>query len=760
MNEREADQEMLSPSKSVANAAGLQVSPKIQQKLSDRNLSYNISEEKLLTAAAQLVDVYNKRTKASATLTLQKKPLPDPPRNRTQNINKQPMRSSFALPVPNFVVTKITEKSPSTPFNKSNMVKLTKDSHSSGSMKPVRVKQEEVDRTKRMIELQRQKSLQIFNTFAPKSVRNLDNARQKLSQPKPTSYDGKIFQVKSMSVSNKISENADFAEQGQSTTIHPRGVSSTNKLNQNEPVILNFRTKGNHGESPSKSKQLENMTINGRNNNANAYRMLEITPVTKNSMEMGIILPKASDRYMANRPQPSSITKSVKPLSMSVTKDYSRYPSNSRDAAYQWRTTKLRRARAPIVRKYPSMSNLSSDNRSQRNFLRHNSLIRSNVDSPTSLRRHNSCFTFGEKCNDNLFEHTLRNSKDSAKLYELCSNVVNKLCYKGQIVRRKRGRPKKKVYKSLTRDLLVSPEFSWKIDIQRIKEWSSDGPAILNANHRRSKRCAFLSIEPILSGIEANIMNISKSRNRSPVSPFQINRAPIKTYSRANMIQPKVTLDNKRCETTPKSQIQLLNIEPLSSTSQIDLEDVIKEEDIKEEVSQSTEYIIDSMYNMEEYDLSDAIYVEYLEDNDEIESPAYEPLTSESFATPKSSTITGEADTTVESYTQYRTGLERIRPKKPLSITHNFTATTSVNEKGSPQIEIKYLNTNESDAHSTTDSITEIITVCEDDIHEDSLPTTMSMRKNTEIMLSPVRKSTRKRKIPSEFPNFAKRVRS
>lgn len=479
-------------------------------------------------------------------------------------------------------------------------------------------------------------------------------------------------------------------------------------------------------------------------------------------MEKATVMPKTttttlSDRFFMNRPQLTS----YKPLA--VTKDYSRSPLNrGNNSGVLWRSKSRYRAR--LARKFPSMSNipaLSNDIKAKTNA------NESNADASTNLKRSNSCFIFGEKCNPRLFEEALQSSNDCVKLYELCANVIDKLCFKGQIVRRKRGRPKKKVYKSLTRDLLNTPEYSWKADIQRIKEWPFDGQTMFYENRRRSRRCAFLSIEPIIPDIEATLC---KSRDRSPVSSFQINRLPLKTYSRANMIQPRIKLDSKRFDSAPyapsKPQIQLLNIEPLSSTSQIDLKEEMKIEEIKEEVSQSTEYIVDSLFDSDDYNMSEEILVEYLEENDEIESPAYEPLTTDTTIGP-SSPITGEADTTVETYSQPPLAWERIRPKKPQSITHNFSATTSVNEKGSPQIELKYLNTNESDAHSTTD-ITEIYEVCDDEDDDDDdddsklgiLPTTDLMHKKVDLNLSPIRKSTRKRKIPSEFPNFAKRVRS
>lgn len=741
-----------SPKATVQTAPAQEASPKPQQSLTDRNLSYNISDEKLLTAAAQLVDVYNKRSKASATITLQKKPTAEP-RNRSLN-NKQPLRSPFPTTVPNFVVTKITEKSRNVvATDKGNAVKLVKGVHTSNVVKTFR-KQDEIEKTKRMIEQQRQKSLHIFNACA---------MNKELHQTKPKVFDANNFQVKSLSIShNKVSGNSsDFIEHNKSNRIDSKilNASDGNKRNRNEPVILNFRTKI-HDSAATKPKQLENMSsTNGRRN----YQVLEISPLPKNSMERGVVTPRVTtDRYYKTQLNP--MYTAVKPLSMTVTKVYSRFPANSMRYMRQ-RRQPTPKHRAPLLIKYPSMSNISNSDKSRNYFLTHR-IDANQSNALTSLTRWNSCILFGGKSADKYFEETFQKNQQFTKLFELCSNVVQKMYLKGQTMRRKRGRPRKKIYKSLTRDLLNSPDFSLKSDIFRLHEMyyasKFGGQTILNknasANPRRSKRFALLSIEPVLPDMGSLL---SRSRERSPpISSFQYNRAPLKTYSRTNLIQPHVPLDSKKNEIVKlpaKQQFQLLNIEPLSSTSQIDMQP-----NVNEEVSQSTEYIIDSVLNNDEYDETDAVYIEYLEDNDEIESPAYEPHISETIVKP-SSTVTGEADSTFKTLLQHRINSERFQPKKSINITHNFSATTSINEKGSPHIEIKYLNTNESDAHSTTDSIHELFTVCDDDRMPDFVQMPTSQQKKTDLSLSPIRKSTRKRKIPSEFPNFAirnKKVRS
>lgn len=785
VNEREAHQSIQSPTKiSAGQSIGTQSpsklpSSQLPQNLGNLNLSYNISDEKLLTAAAQLVDVYNKRSKASAIITVQPKTVAEPSRNRGTNIRKQGSRSQFPLPVSNFVVTKITEKSPNTVLNKNNSIKLTKtDTQSSDDMNPNRCKQEEIEHTKRLAEVQRQKSLQIFNTYAPKSVKNLDGARQKLVQTKSILNDGKKIQIKNIEMTTKNAPSAEFFERSKVMPSTSKAQLSktieASKSIKNEPVILNFRTKI-HDQLAGPSKQSVTLPKNGQTNSG-AYRMLEITPLSKNVMAKSTLSTKQSDRSVASKSSQSNHTKysskAVRPQqAMSVTRVYSRYPLNNTSRSTYYNSSMIQRARAPIPKKYPSMSDLTQ--KQTKNRLRAFELSK-------TFKRSNSCVALGDKNNPKFFDHILTHSKEGDKLYDLCSAVVNKLAYKTPIVtpRRKRGRPRKKVYASFTRELLNSADFSLREDIWRLHQHPF-GDRHLNSS--RHKRFALLSIEPILPDISE--LNICKGREHSPVSSFQTNRVPLKTYSRANLIQPRATLDSKRQVyfdnfTERKSQIQLLNIEPLSSSSQID----IIECKHHEEVSQSTEYIDENFLNTYEYDLSDAIYVEYLDENDEIESPAYEPHTSDSIVKPIA-IITGEADTTVENYNQQsqqqqeESLLQQHQQQQPSpqqqliwdrdgnrfkkSITHNFTATRLLNEKGSPHIEIKYLHTNESDAHSTTDSITEIFPICEreEDTGLTVLPHILPKQK-AESHLSPTRKSTRKRKIPNEFPNFAKKVRS
>lgn len=729
LNEREPKQEQFSPNKS--QSAAVQGTSKEQPKVAERNLTYDISDEKLLTAAAQLVDVYNKRSKASATITVQKKPSIEPPRSRHLKLNKHPVRPPFT--VPNFVVTKITEKS-RTPEKSIIVRQTTKSSHGPNIVRTTQ-QQEEIEQTKRMIEMQRQKSLNIYNA----------NDDRKLGR---VVFTAKDFRVKSLSVSNK---DTDSAERAKAIPIRPRqfAAAETNKQSQNEPVILNFRTKMNDPTSKPRIQYQSPVTINGRKN-INSYRMLEISPISKNSMDRSIT--KSADRFYSNKLHSNSIAKSVRPVAMPVTKVYSRF--NSSRSPYQNRLL-YHRARAPIVKKFPSMPDLSKTNEIEVTFLGQKTKEVTSPPKPeTNLTRWKSGFVSGTTSSAKLFDTTIKSNEEYSKLYNICSDVVSKLCFKGQTIRRKRGRPKKKVYNSLTKDLLGSAEFSLKADILRLNEmyYASKrfgGQTILNANPRRSKRFALLSIEPVLPDIEPIFNRI---RDRSPVSSFHINRTPLKTYSRANMIQPRVTLNNKKPETptyTSRPQIQLLNIEPLSSTSQIDQVD-----SMKEEVTQSTEYIIDTVFDSDDPDESDAVYIEYLEDNDEIESPAYEPHVSVVEPDVKSPLIiTEEADTTVESCSQW----DQYGRK---TSSDNMHAIVSQNAKRSPNIEIKYLKTSESDAHSTTDSITELFTVFEvEDVKPQFLHASSLPQKKPEINISPVRKSTRKRKIPSEFPNFAKKIR-
>lgn len=715
MNEKDIkpEQTIASQSKSTQSAA-VQVSP-IEQQQTDRNVSYDISDEKLLTAAAQLVDVYNKRSKASATITLQKKP------NVEQRNSKQSTRPAFG--VPNFIVTKITEKTPDKGYigrdkNTSPAVNINKTFH----------KPDEIDQTKRIVEAQRQKSLQLFNAA--------QNEEQKQAR---IVFDTKDFKVKSLSVSNKHGETDEFSKRIRPTTLKSKslGAAEMNKKKLNEPVILNFRSKMH--DATAQPRQNETTIKNGRKK-INTYRVLEISPLSKVSGQQTMASQvKSAERYYANKLYSSSIGKSVRPVSMPVTKVYSRFPPNSNRAPHR---NRMQRTRAPIAKKFPSMPDISKIDNMKYDQNTSDEPTTSNIS--TNLLRHKSCFIAGTKSSTILFDQTIKSNENYSKLYNLCSDVVSKLCFKGQTIRRKRGRPRKKIYKSLTKDLLNSSEFSLKADIQKLNEmyYTSKhrfhGLNMRNANPRRSKRFALLSIEPVLSETKS-ILN--RNRDRSPpISSFHSNRTPLKTYSRANMIQPRMTTtqhDNKQ-------HIQLLNIEPLSSRSQIDLQ-----ENIGEEVTQSTEYIIDTGFSNDNIYESDAVYIEYLDDNDEIESPAYEPHVAVPEPDTKTSLIiTGEADTTVGSCSTH----QQINWNRK-----QFAAPARSYKKQKQNIDIKYFEASQNDAHSTTDSMFELFTIIDEG--KPQCEESTSPQKKQGVNISPVRKSTRKRKIPSEFPNFAKKVR-
>lgn len=709
-----------------------QVSPQSQSKFSETNLSYDISDEKLLTAAAQLVDVYNKRSKAAATITLQKKPTAEP-RIRSLNAMKASPRPPFNMPIPNFVVTKITEKSrTNTPECKTEKVVWSSASN-------------KIKSSDGMAELRNPRTIHQVDVF------------QKSNQAKKL-FDLKDYRVKGMSISNKPAGNSE-----QNNAIE------TKESNQNEPVILNFRAQM-HSSPSSKSKPP--MTLNGRTNANPSHRPLEKSPsCSKNSMKIDIMSPRTINRYYVNKSLPNSINRPVKP--MYTPKVYSRASTNLPHTLYQCHEI-TKTVRAPIVKLWPSMLELDKANRPcyrakndavDRQNASHPIESALTCDASSNLKRYNSAIEFGTKKSNKLFDTMVRNNKEYYRLFDLCSDVISRLCIKGRAVRRKRGRPKKKIYQNHTKELLNSPDFSIRADIFRLNELPYSAIDQLAQNRRRSKRFALLSIEPVLPDIEAVFSkNRDRERDQSPVNTFQNNRGTLKTYSRANLTQSRVALDCKRNEATAynsKPQIQLLNIEPLSSTSEINLQ-----ENINNEVTQSTEYIIGPDLSIDDADECDVLYIEYLEDNDEIESPAYEPHISETLETKPSMIITEEADTTFETKfdnsADQQMNWDPFHFEKSLDMAHNPTTTTTSScfeLKKSSHIEIKYLKANESDAHSTTDSISELFSVCDHDDASDFGQANALPSKKTNISISPVRKSTRKRKIPSEFPNFAKKIR-
>lgn len=779
------------PKKEDHQNAAVQQLPENRPNLTDKKLTHNFSDENWLTAAAQLVDVVNKHP--TATIILQKKPEPtnrnlternrnliEPNRNRnlieshdhsltepkdadlTEQKNRvlnesrdrnlteskhrdliEPRNRSLiesrdrnpteprdrhvnmnqSLPrikyrVPKFVVTKITEKNQNDVARDSKSEKVV---WSSGSSK-----------IKALNELPKLK-------LNPKPMNEVE-IFQKSNQARPV-FEAKEFRIKNMSISNKPTVNSER------TPIKPRSLDvseSKNNQCQNEPVILNFRTKLNG----SLSKTKPTTPLNGKFNTP--YLSIESASSSKNSLEIDIISPKTIDRYYVNKTQLNSLNKP--PKSTYSPKVYSRFPATNPPQTVCHKPVKT--VRAPLVKLWPSMTELDANNRSYH-------IQPHGMES--TLKRHNSAIVLGSNSSEKLFDKMLKNDKEYYRLYDLCSNVVIRLRERGQAVRRKRGRPKKKIYQNHTKELLCSPDFSIKADILRL----NDPTCQSTLNSRRSRRFALLSIEPILPDIEMVFnKNQDKERERSPLSTFQINRATLKTYSRANIAQSRAIADSKRIENSDydvkKSQIQLLNIEPLPSTSKND-----SQETIHNEVTQSTEYIIGPEFDLDDFnDDCDVLCIEYLDENDEIESPAYEPLTTET-ETKHSLIITEEADTTFHTKLEDES-IEEIdwnpfQSENTLDMAQNPTTTTSSSledVKKSQHIEIRYLKASESDAHSTTDSMSELFSVYNQNMATNLGRTTFLPSKKPIINISPVRKSTRKRKIPSEFPNFAKKVRS
>ena len=73
----------------------------------------------------------------------------------------------------------------------------------------------------------------------------------------------------------------------------------------------------------------------------------------------------------------------------------------------------VQRARAPkIVKKYPSLSDLTQNQTNQPNRLRA-------FDLSKTFKRSNSCIAIGDKMNQNFFDYCIAHRKECDKLYDL-----------------------------------------------------------------------------------------------------------------------------------------------------------------------------------------------------------------------------------------------------------------------------------------------------------------------------------------------------
>lgn len=169
-----------------SNKSGVPVQPKIRQIVHEKP-----SEKKLLTAAMQLIKIFNnpeQRIKATASSQLKE---PSRMQSNTRT-NERTIRS----PVPQFVVKKITEVS------RDDQSKITSDAKTpaiitrTSDLSKENRRRRDVKKLQEMVQIQRQKSLRIFNKSTndgkvmPCTQANCDN--ESANKQKPI-YSSKIL---------------------------------------------------------------------------------------------------------------------------------------------------------------------------------------------------------------------------------------------------------------------------------------------------------------------------------------------------------------------------------------------------------------------------------------------------------------------------------------------------------------------------------------------------------------------------------------
>lgn len=617
--------------------------------LTDRLAKCNISDEQLMKAAAQLVDICKKASPVKSAPTEASSVAVKGKVNRRSNfvasttstVAIEKKRPSNAIPMPNFIVTKVTEKKrvPSKDETKSlNQTVPTECSNDTNTIRSFR-KQQELAKTKVLVEQQRQKSLDIFNRCNSKVLVETKGYKSViLNQYNPK--DGSVAKVEQQNLNNKKS-NGDVCH-----SDHVQVKSS----------------------SPDEIKLVvrENKSIESF---GKTFRLTKVT---------------ALNSKIGNR------IENVKPQSMIVMRN----PMRSENQPQLKSDHSMRRKQ--VIDRERSLS----VPRIQSNPIQL-------YEHPTKLIRRNSCFIGGLKT-DGAVQQAIRVNEDYSELHDLCFDIISKVASKQSVVYRKRGRPKKRIYKSLTKDLLNSMDFCLKADINKLNEqYYGENNTFLDVTStvdddklmRRSERSELLSIEPVLPSSHQNNGNFFKYTGQTKLSRIKSNN----NYSSNNEAFAKST------------KLQSLNIEMISSSSSTNLISPTFPDDISQPIDDLFQNaLIDS-----NLDSTDDMIIEYLGDIGEIESPAYEPHTSVS-----------NFDSIYHEY-----------QSTPIKTSTTYKFNQRLHNLNSKTYEFEFVTHDHRNSVEIDDVLTEITI---------ELPA---------VNISPIRRSSRKRKVPPDFVSLKKKTR-
>lgn len=498
------------------------------------------------------------------------------------------------LPMPNYIVTKVTEKkgiSVNDGTKNSNQTPKVEHINKKSSIKSFRG-QPEIAKTNMLVDSQRQKPLNIFNKCDSNSI--IDNRANKV-------YSLNLNTPNKSSIRTKLT---------QKNGAKPMAFHVTNVRTKvtNDPI--------RNGEDIEESQRLSTeckLIMNGSKSletSGKKFRLVKVVEV-----------------------------KSVKSISTAFTEKKVKIHSanaNIRDVIERKRSSSVPRIR---------------------------SINTSSYENPKEMDRRNSCYIDGIKTNS-LVEEAVAKNNDFAQLYDICSNIILMGLPKLQTAK-KRGRPKKPIYKSTARDLLNSAEFSIKADLLKLSEQYGK-----EQNSFFDKLINF----PMNTGFEKLSrlkMNNNNNNNNSSI---------------------------------------LLSISPQN-----------------EEIGE----LFESAFVDNDLDSANNLTIEYLSDIDDIKSPAYEPH------------ISVDANDS----------------------SNHFESTVRLNElnklNNDEQFHFVNMKMIEALPDLYTPHLYEDSLVFNDVANEVTIELTNQMNKTlkNERDLSPIRRSSRKRKIPIAFVSPVKRTR-
>lgn len=603
------------------------------KQLTDRFAKCNITDEQLMKAAAQLADICKKTSPMKSPPLVERPSLPEKP---TENQNfptgsaTSKTRQMVTMPMPNFIVTKVTEKK--------RLNDGTKNQSADGDANNIRSfrKQQDITKTKTLMDQPKQKPIDAFN----KSNTGVGNIMYTVNR---NNYTGAV-QPKTMEIhgSHKLNGTSNLGK-----TLNGSNQSKTSETSRS-PSKIKLIVKGNNTEMPGKT-----------------FRLLKISAVNGKTKVKN---------------------ESTKPFVVTSmhTKNVNRTSARDKQPVTSKRSTSIPRTRTIHAVTY---------------------------DEPTKLIRRNSCFIGGVKTND-LIQQAINKNEEFSKLYNLCTEIITTASQKHIVVHKKRGRPRKKIYKSSTRDLLNTADYSLKADLSKLSEmYAPDVNSFFDMalmeddakTIRRNRGFALLSIEPVFSNTQQNNeeQNFNKYTGLKKLSFLKSNN---NNASDLGLLTKPFSID-----VAPISPRQTLLSPPFPYDMNQPIDDLFDNAMIDEELNSTNDMII-----------------EYLNDIDEIESPAYEPHTSNT----EEQTILNFFQTPVKNNLSYK-------------FYHGPCTTIQSNQLNSNRSQLKQIH-----SEHKIEKVPSKITA-----HQITTPV------KADLNLSPVRRSSRKRKIPADFVGLVKKTR-